>query len=397
MNMKTFEVEKDVARRLRALLPNLESLSSQPPSAGFDRGFDFYGKDSEGNDYFIEVKARRCNRIDIGQIVEQASAVQKKHPNAKAVLVCASIDPAVGALLEKAGIKTLLLADLKPKKPVAHEGKEKELNLSPTEQQAYFALIRNEKKIISTNDLASLLDIPVERARNLLVSLNKHQAVFRFGRGKFAVIPPDILYERKSYTADPYLIIDSIMSGEQYYVAYGSAAHLHGIATQLPVSAFIATLKQQRPIHLNGTEIRFITAAKPRFFGIEQQEYFGAPLQISDLERTVIDCIDRPDLVGGIDEAARVTAESLQRLDFDKLVNYAKKMKRQSLVQRLGFILEKLSKSHYTVPAHTLNQLKLLVQNAYPYPLDPKRGKKGALSPHWHIYENVDNLRWHFD
>jgi len=69
-------------------------------------------------------------------------------------------------------------------------------------------------------------------------------------------------------------------------------------------------------------------------------------------------------------------------------------MNRQSLVQRLGFILEKLSKNQYTVPAHALDQLKILAQNAYSYPLDPKSEKEGALSPRWHIYANIDCLRW---
>lgn len=397
MNIET-KIEADVARRIKELLPNLKILPQLPLSIiGPEGKFDLYGKDSiSGDEYFIEVKAHRCHRVDIGQIVEQVSALHKKRPDAKVMLVCASIDPAVGALLEKVGIKTLVLHELTIlKKQAVREGeKTTQLNLSPAEQQVYFALIRNEKKIISTSDLASLLDIPVGRARNLLVALSKHRAVFRFGRGKFAVIPPDVLYERKSYTADPYLIIDDIMREERYYVAYGSAAHLHGIATQLPLTSFVATLRQRRSISLNGNEIRFIVVSEPRFFGAEKQEYFGSPLQVSDLEKTVIDCIDRPDLVGGVDEAARVAAEAIPRLSFDRLVNYSKQMKRQSLVQRLGFILEKLSKAGYTVPDSALNKLEILAQNAHPYPLDPGLGKKGVMSPRWHVYENVDCLRW---
>lgn len=266
--------------------------------------------------------------------------------------------------------------------------------MSPTEQGAYFALLRKERKVVTTEDFALLYGIPAHRARNLLSALAGRGVVYRLGRGRYAVLPPDILYDRKSYTADPYTVTDAVMEGERYFVSYVSAAHLHGIVTQAPITVLVSTLKQRRPVELETGRIRFVTISRDRFFGTEQTSYFGSPIIASDLERTVFDCLDRPDLAGGMDEAARIAAEALERLDFDRLIDYAARMKRRSLVQRLGFVLEKLSTAGYNLPKRTLDLLDDTVERKFPYLLDPKAGKGGKLSPRWRVHENVDCLRW---
>ena len=397
---KNSDVDVDMTRKLESklkrVLPNLSFISSEVKVGPASR-FDLYAKDESGKEYFIEVKARHCHRIDIGQIVELAADVLKERPNANILLICLSIEPAVKDVLSKAGIKTLVFTDLRLEESAEHElKKEVRLDMSPTEQQAYFALVRNERKVISTKGFASLFSIPIKRAKNLLVALSKHGVIFRYGKGKYAILPPDVLYERKSYTADPYVIVDAVMHGQNYYVAYNSAAHLHGIATQLPFTTFIATLIQRRPINLGKAKIRFVTIKKSRFFGTEEREYFGSPLNVSDMEKTIIDCFDRSDLVGGIDEVARIVAEAIDKLDLDKLVDYAKMMKKKVLIQRLGFILESLSGVGYRMPKAILDQLDRMVAQKFAYPLDPKIRKKGKLSRRWRIYENVNCLRWHY-
>lgn len=395
---KDSKMEADVVRKLQSklglFLPDL-SVQSSKAQVELARRFDLYAKDKSGKEYFIEVKARNCHRVDIGQIVEQAAAVLKERPDANILLICLSIDPAVKDVLAKSGIKTMVFADLELDRPAERKPLKPQLDLSPTEQQAYFALLRKERKVVSTRDFASLMDIPMQRAKNLLVALGRHGVIFRLGKGNYAVLPPDVLYERKSYTADPLIVVDAVMRGQEYYVAYSSAAHLHGIATQLPFTAFVAILNQRRPIKLGNAGIRFVTIKEFRFFGTEKRVYFGSPLIVSDLEKTIIDCFDRLELAGGVDESARIAAEALGKLDFGKLVGYAKRMRRKVLIQRLGFVLEKLSDAGYRTPKDSLDRLERMITDRFAYPLDPKLGKQGKLSRRWRIYENVNCLRWH--
>lgn len=397
--VKNSYVEPNLVRKLQSkvgqFLPGL-SVSLSKTLRGPASRFDLYAKDESGKEYFIEVKARACHRVVIGQIIEQAASVLEERPDAKILLICSSIDPAVKDMLSKAGIETMTFTDFGLDVPVKHKPPKARLGLSPTEQQGYFALVRMEKKVVSTRDFALLMNIPMQRAKNLLVALNRHGVIFRLGKGKYAVLPPDVLYQRKSYTADPYVVIDSLMHGLEYYVAYSSAAHLHGIITQLPFTVFVATLNQRRPISLGKTEIRYITIKKRRLFGTEKKDYFGSLLVVSDLERTIVDCFDRLDLIGGVDEAGRITAESLDKLDFGRLADYAKRMEKKVLVQRLGFVLEKLHGAGYKIHENTLNRLERMVEDKFTYPLDPKVKRKGKLSYRWRIYENVDCLRWHY-
>lgn len=388
-------VTEKLLKQLKLILPELCEFSSHVKSRPGSR-FDLYARDKSGKEYFIEIKARRVHRIDVGQVVEQAAALSIERPNADVILICASIDPAVKEVLAKAGIRTIEFPDLGLWEQVNDKVQSVPLNLSPIEQQAYFALLRNEMKVISTKEFALLMDMSLQRSKNLLVALNKRGVIFRFGKGKYAVLPPDVLFERRSYTADPYLIIDALMHGSEYYIAYNSAAHLHGIATQIPFTAYIASLKQRRLINLGNARIKFVTIKKSRFFGIENQNYFGSQIIVSDVEKTIIDCLDRSDLVGGVDESTHILAEAIDKVNYEKLMKYVKMMQKKVLIQRLGFILEKLTSIGYKVPEIILNRLETMVEHKYVYPLDPKLKRKGKKSNRWQILENVNCLKWYY-
>jgi predicted transcriptional regulator of viral defense system len=221
--------------------------------------------------------------------------------------------------------------------------------------------------------------------------LAKKGAAYRIGRGKYAIIPADVLYGRKSFVADPFVVISELMKDVEYYVAYQSAAHIHGIAEQVPFSSTVAVLKQKRPVRLGNTRIEFVTMKKSKFFGFNETKYSNVFLKVSDLEKTVIDCIDRQDLCGGISEVARTLSNALStdKLDLVKLLAYAKKFSNYALIQRLGFLLERLSRSNnYYVDRGILSDFEKLA-GPFVYPLDVSGTKKGRTSEKWRIIENI--------
>lgn len=63
-------------------------------------------------------------------------------------------------------------------------------------------------------------------------------------------------------------------------------------------------------------------------------------MAISDPEKTVIDCIDWPDLAGGPAELARIVHAAMAEIDQSKLVATALRMKFSSMLQRLGFLTD---------------------------------------------------------
>jgi predicted transcriptional regulator of viral defense system len=67
---------------------------------------------------------------------------------------------------------------------------------------------------------------------------------------------------------------------------------------------------------------------------------YGRNILISDPEKTVTDCIDRPDLAGVPAELTRIVHAAMAKIDPDKLFLAAVQMKSTSLLQRLGFLTD---------------------------------------------------------
>jgi len=114
------------------------------------------------------------------------------------------------------------------------------IQLRHLEQTIYFACQRQGINLLDADIAARLVDVSREHAVNLLSSMARKRALHRIGRGCYVVIPPDVLYGRQTYVVDPHVIIDALMvadgAGDAYYVAYQSAAALHGAAHQLPLA-----------------------------------------------------------------------------------------------------------------------------------------------------------------
>ncbi|MFW6120298.1 MAG: type IV toxin-antitoxin system AbiEi family antitoxin domain-containing protein, partial [Petrotogales bacterium] len=232
-------------------------------------------------------------------------------------------------------------------------------------------------------------------ARKMLFSLNKKGALYRIAKGCYIVIPPDMIANPSKFINDPYLVIDQLMEifDEKYYVGYQSAAQLHGIAEQMPLSVSVVVLNQRRPLHFGNQRIGFRKVSKAKFFGVERIKYSGSFLNISDKEKTIIDCLERYDLCGGIDEVARMISNALENINGKKLLEYLKRFGNQPLLQRMGFILDRLLQNGFDIDKELLKDMEKLVGRRAYY-LDPKMKGNGRYSKRWKIFENVDPISW---
>jgi predicted transcriptional regulator of viral defense system len=388
-------LEDYVANNLSRLFPGLE-LVGRHERVGGKWIFDAHAKDSGGVDYFIEVKNSECNRLSIGQIVEYKANLAKVDPEAKIILVCKNVDASIKGVLKKIGVDVRTFSDLGiPQNVVTYEaGKTELLKLSPVEQKAYFGLLKRGSIIARAEDISSVLDVSPAWAKNILSKLARHGAAQRVGRGKYVVIPADVLYGRKSYVADPLVLVSELMKGTEYYVAYYSAAHVHGLTEQMPFKSTVAVLKQMRPIRAGNIFVSFVNLKKSRFFGFEEIRYLDATLKVSDLEKTLVDCLDRPELCGGVPEVVRIMSNSLGtgHVSLQKLVSYVKRFGSHAVAQRLGFIIEYVQKKQkMRVEPEILEELLRLTGSKI-YPLDVKSSKKGEISKKWKIINNAGYL-----
>jgi len=105
----------------------------------------------------------------------------------------------------------------------------------------------------------------------------------------------------------------------------------------------------------------------------------------SDLEKTFIDCLFKPDYAGGIGEVARAIYISKGKIDFNKLLKYAKQFDSQAVIKRLGFLLEVLD-----IDTHIIDELQKLKTSPY-ITLDTELPKTGKRISRWNILQNLDS------
>ena len=131
-----------------------------------------------------------------------------------------------------------------------------------------------------------------------------------------------------------------------------------------------------------------MTISKKRFWGLEEKWVTHEDkVQVSDLERTVLDILDRSDLSGGISEIVRGLWLVRKKIDALKLLQYARRFDSSAAVKRLGFLMEDLD----FASRETVNELHNLIQPSASYAfLDLTSKREGRYIDRWRIRVNVE-------
>ncbi len=216
--------------------------------------------------------------------------------------------------------------------------------------------------------------------RELLSDMTKRGLLMRLKNGVYCIIP----YEANAETFMPdwHLIAGNLVNNAQYYIGYYSALQIHNLITQ-------PSLKEQmRPsiIKIKNISFQFIYHNERHFFGAKKiwVDNFNK-VQCSDLEKTIIDCLFKPDYAGGIVEVARAIYASKDRIKFDTLCDYSKKFKSQAVIKRLGFLLELLE-----INNPITDSLQKAKTASYVL-LDTELPKSGKMISRWSIQQNLES------
>ena len=221
--------------------------------------------------------------------------------------------------------------------------------------------------------------------RELLSDMTKRGLLMRLKNSVYYIIP----YEQDSeiFMPDWHLIAEHLVNFTQHYIGYYSALQIHNLITQPSLKEQVVVSKQLRlsEIKIKNIPFQFIYHNETHFFGAKKVwiDNFNK-VYCSDLEKTFIDCLFKPDYAGGIVETAKAIYMSKGKIKFDTLLDYAKRFNSQAVIKRLGFLLETLE-----IKTHIIDELQKIKTASYII-LDTELPKSGKMISRWSIRQNLE-------
>lgn len=190
--------------------------------------------------------------------------------------------------------------------------------------------------------------------------------------------------EKGKYTLNEFVIGSLLV--KPCAVAYWSALNYYGLTEQIPTTVFLQTVswKEKQKIEVFGVKYKIVRIKEDKYFGIKKEWIEGAEINITDKEKTIIDCLDKPQNCGGLIEVAKALREG--KLDKEKLSEYAYQIKNSGVIRRLGYLCDILNVEIGIHPVKTKNYL-------YFDPTMPKKGRKNAK---WRLIINLDEKSLRF-
>ncbi len=243
------------------------------------------------------------------------------------------------------------------------------------------------KKCFAIDEAYSLLsDSSKDSVKRMLGNMTKRGLLMRIKDGLYYVIPFE--QDPETFMPDWHLLSQYLVGDAGYYIGYFSALQIHSLTTQPNLKEQIVVNKQIKPstLSVKGVPFQFIYHNEEHFFGNKKTwiDSFNK-VQCSDLEKTFIDCLFKPQYAGGITEIAKAIHKSKDKIDYPKLLDYAKRFNSQAVIKRLGFLLELLE-----IENPVIDKLQKLRTNSF-VALEPSYPKEGKTIFRWAIQQNIDS------
>ena len=177
--------------------------------------------------------------------------------------------------------------------------------------------------------------------------------------------------EETVYTTHEYLIAAHV--AEPMYIGYYSALSHHGLTEQIPRTVYVVTPTRAQSRDIHGVPYRVTTVTEQKFFGCEPTSIEGTTVQVSDLEKTLVDCADHPEFCGGLRELATAMRTADERgCDWGTVGEYLGRLDNGAATERIVYLADQLG---IDLPAR--EELVASFTSGYSL-LDPTRPDNGS-------------------
>lgn len=247
-------------------------------------------------------------------------------------------------------------------------------------------LIKADKKFFSISDAAELLSKEnTSTVRELLRAMTERGLIMRIKDGLYHLVPYEV--DSKNYFPNWHLVAEAIAGKKEYYIGFYSALDIHGLITQPSLVEQIVVHERIKPKSITSQKVKFeiITYNQKHFFGHKNtwiDDY--NKVMCSDIEKTIIDSLYKPEYSGGISEVTKALYKGIEKINSEKLLSYLDKFDAQVVYKRLGYLLDNMN-----LLPEIHKSLQKRIRNSYTY-LDQSLQKQGKHISKWKIIDNIN-------
>ena len=208
--------------------------------------------------------------------------------------------------------------------------------------------------------------------------------VVRVKRGLYVSVPLG--------SAPDSLAVDPLLVGSRFapdaVLSHHSALELHGLAQSVLWTHTVTTNHNVRRTRFRGVEYMGVKPPKALVAAGRQDEHVmtanrsGLDVRVTDLERTVVDALDRLELSGGWEEVMR-SLDHVRVLDAEAACDYALLLDQAATAAKLGLFLD-VHREELLVEQAVLDRLKAVAPR-HVYRIERGTAQSFRTVPRWRL------------
>jgi predicted transcriptional regulator of viral defense system len=175
---------------------------------------------------------------------------------------------------------------------------------------------------------------------NHLSEKNIHQAVRTLTKSGLLIKLERGKYVRSSFVDSN--VIGSFLVPDGC-LAYWTAMNFHNLTEQFVNVIFVQSSKRRNVEKIiRNVRYKFVTIKEEKLVGYKEYGYANHKFRITDVEKTILDCFEKPQYAGWYQEIIKAFKNA--DINQNKLIRYCKISKNISVIKRLAYLTELLEK-----------------------------------------------------
>lgn len=217
----------------------------------------------------------------------------------------------------------------------------KELHELPKRTRRLVSVIQESGDVIKTDDVVAILSVGRTKASQLLAGWMRQGWMRRVGRGAYVAAGIDMI-DSPHVLAEPWVLVPALYAPA--YIAGRTATEYWDLTDQVFRDVTVMTARPVPKPREERDGMRFCVhhIQSRRIFGMHTVWCGTSKVLVSDLPRTIVDILHRPDTGGGMQQVFDCFREYLKhpKRDDAQLIAHAERFGNGAVFKRMGFLAE---------------------------------------------------------